>query len=186
MLPITNYFPFSKLFQGVYAIGLRQLMFAFVMLVGSGTTLAATTDWGIIPVGQETTISFAAYDITKNFTDQYSFALLAGTDASYAVTVTFDVCARGCGNPDLAYGLYGESGQLISDSGSAVLSSGNFYLQVKGTGMGAGNSVDYSGAMTFMVSPVPEPGDLALMFVGTSCLIWGARARRRLIAKETP
>jgi hypothetical protein len=159
----------------------------WLILAGGGrTALAADANWGVIPVGEATTISFAAYDITTNFTDKYSFSLQTGTDASYAVTVTFDVCARGCGNPDLSYGLYNDTGQLVSDTGTATLSSGNYYLQVKGTGMGSGNSVDYSGSITFMVSgvpdlvsAVPEPGDLALTFVGISCLAWGVQRRRQ-------
>lgn len=145
----------------------------------SSATFAADSDWGVIPVGQETTISFASYDITKNFTDQYSFTLQAGTDSSYAVAVTFDVCNNGCGNPDLSYGIYDATGQLVSDSGSAVLTSGTYYFQVKGTGFGAGNSVDYSGNISFMVSAVPEPADLMLMLVGTSCLAWAVKRRRQ-------
>ena len=140
---------------------------------------AADTDWGVIPVGEETTISFASYDITKNFTDQYSFTLQAGTDSSYAVAVSFDVCKNGCGNPDLSYGIYDANGGLVSDSGSAVLASGNYVFQVKGTGMGAGNSVDYTGGISFMVSAVPEPADLLLMLVGSSCLAWAIKRRRQ-------
>ena len=121
---------------------------------------AADTDWGVIPVGQETTISFASYDITRNFTDQYSFTLQAGTDSSFAVAVTFDVCKNRCGKPRLSYGIYDATGQLVSDSGSAVLTSGTYYFQVKGTGMRSGNSVDYSSNISFLVSAVPEPADL--------------------------
>jgi hypothetical protein len=91
-----------------------QWLCLMVACLFGGAAQSADTDWGVIPVGQETTISFASYDITKNFTDQYSFSLQAGTDTSYAVTVTFDVCAYGCGNPTLSYGLYDASGQLVS------------------------------------------------------------------------
>jgi hypothetical protein len=148
----------------------------------SSTSFAADGDWGVIPVGQETTISFSAYDITKNFTDQYSFTLQSGADSSYSVAVTFDVCKRGCGNPDLAYGIYDANGGIVSDSGSAVLTSGTYVFQVKGTGMGAGNSVDYAGDVSFMVSAVPEPADILLMLVGSSCLAWAIKRRRRSVS----
>jgi hypothetical protein len=160
----------------------KVILKAFKLLVGalfSLPLLAAESDWGVIPVGEETTISFAEYDITKNFTNQYSFTLQAGTDSSYQVAVTFDVCKYGCGNPDLSYGIYDGQGQLVSDSGSAVLNSGNYYFQVKGVGMGAGNSVDYSGSITFMVSAVPEPAELMLMLVGASCMGWAIKRRRQ-------
>lgn len=158
----------------------KLVWLALCCLFGSAA-FAADGDWGVIPVDQETTISFAAYDITKNFTDQYSFTLQAGTDSSYSVAVTFDVCKNGCGNPSLSYGIYDATGQLVSDSGSAVLTSGSYYFQVKGTGMGAGNSVDYSGNISFMVSAVPEPADLLLMLVGTSCLAWAVKRRRQRV-----
>lgn len=47
--------------------------------------------------------------------------------------------------------------------------------------MGAGNSVDYSGNISFMVSAVPEPADLLLMLVGTSCLAWAVKRRRQRV-----
>jgi hypothetical protein len=159
---------------------LFQLVCLVFSCVFGGAAWATATDWGVIPVGQETTISFASYDITKNFTDQYSFSLQAGTDTSYAVTVTFDVCRYGCGNPSLSYGLYDASGQLVSNTGTAVLTSGDYYFQVKGTGMGAGNSVDYNGSISFMVSAVPEPSDVILMIVGLFSLVWAIKRRRHL------
>jgi hypothetical protein len=158
---------------------LFRLVCLMFYCIFSNAAWATATDWGVIPVGQETTISFASYDITKNFTDQYSFGLQAGTDTSYAVTVSFDVCARGCGNPSLSYGLYDASGQLVSNTGTAVLTSGDYYFQVKGTGMGAGNNVDYTGSISFMVSAVPEPSDVILMMVGLCCLVWAINRRRQ-------
>lgn len=59
---------------------LFQLVCLVFSCVFGGAAWATATDWGVIPVGQETTISFASYDITKNFTDQYSFSLQAGTE----------------------------------------------------------------------------------------------------------
>lgn len=152
--------------------------------------LAADVDWGVISVSQPTTITFASQDITKNFTDQYYFSLSAGTDASYAVTMSFDVCQSGCGNPSISYGVYDTTGKLISDSGSAVLTSGRYVLQVKGTGTGSGNTESYSGFIAFngagtsngltsFVSAVPEPRDYALMLTGLVMLAASVRHRRR-------
>jgi hypothetical protein len=152
---------------------------------------SADADWGVIPLDQETTISFGASDITKNFTDQYAFTLGGGTESAYQVVAYFDACSSGCGNAALSYGIYDANGGLVSDSGSAVLSSGNYVLQVKGTGMGAGNTVSYSGAITFfasasdlsIVSAVPEPADWMLLACG-SLLVLGA-LRRQARHKKT-
>ncbi len=155
----------------------------------------AETDWGVIPLNQEpTTMPFGATDITKNFTDQYNFSIQGGTEASAEVTVTFDVCKNGCGNPELTYGVYDAQGQLISEiqgSGSVTLTAGDYYFQVKGTGMGSGNSVDYSGTMTFSsslagpahVSGAPEPADWLLMISGSTFLTWAVKRRRKLQSK---
>lgn len=155
----------------------------FLLFLLVRTAHAEDADWGVIPVEQTTTISFEAYDITKDFTDQYSFSILSGTDTSYSVSVIFDICSNGCGNPELSYGIYNANGGLVSESGSAVLSSGNYVFQVKGTGMGAGNSVDYSGSITFLVSAVPEPSDIALFL--TASLIAGVAIRTRRTRNAT-
>jgi len=176
LLPLRHQARRARFGSGLW----RALLLLWLALVG-GKAFAADYNWGVIPVGEETTISFAAYDITKNFTDQYAFSLQAGSDASYAVTVTFDVCKYGCGNPDLSYGIYDATGRLVSDTGSATLTSGVYYFQVKGTGMGAGNSVDYSGSITFntsFVSGAPEPADWLLMVSGSAFLGWAVKRRR--------
>jgi EpsD family peptidyl-prolyl cis-trans isomerase len=147
---------------------------------------SADADWGVIPIDQETAISFGATDITKNFTDQYAFTLGGGTEAAYQVVASFDACTTGCGNAALSYGIYDANGGLVSDSGSAVLSSGNYVLQVKGTGMGSGNSASYNGAITFfassiselsLVSTVPEPADWLLLACGLALVGFGVRRR---------
>lgn len=156
-----------------------------LVLLGSSHSFAATqtddrtVNWGVIPVGETTTMSFGRHDITKNFTDKYDFSLKSGSDATYDVAVTFKVCAKGCGNPSLAFGIYNTTGSLISDSGEAVLKSGNYVFQVKGTGVGSRNSVGYSGGMTFVVSGVPEPADYLLMLAGLSFLGWTIKRRER-------
>jgi hypothetical protein len=164
------------------------------LVLTANPSWGAETDWGVIPLDQETVISFGATDITKNFTDQYDFSIQGGTEASAKVTVTFDVCQNGCGNPELTYGVYNEQGQLISEiqgSGSVTLTAGDYYFQVKGTGMGSGNSVDYSGTMTFNtslagpanVSGAPEPSDWLLMVSGSTFLAWAVKRRRNLQSK---
>lgn len=171
---------------------LRTALLAW-LLASIATARANTTqDWGTVatPLSSPVTFSFAQYDITRNFTDQYNFSLQGGTGASYSVTFAFDPCRKGCGNPDLSYGIYDRNGGLIaSTNGTVTLSAGNYAFQVKGTGMGAGNSVDYWGSVTFaaapsslttvtMVSPAPEPSTLLLMLCGLAGLGWSAWRRR--------
>jgi|LakMenEpi03Aug12_release.lakeMendotaPanAssembly.Ray.scaffolds.fasta_scaffold78566_1 hypothetical protein len=141
---------------------------------------ASETDWGVISIEQQVTYNFSATDITKNFTDQYTFSISGDGSAGYSVDVFFDFCKHGCGNPDVSYGIYDLNGGLISDTGSATLSSGDYVFMVKGTGMGAGNSLDYNGSMTFnsFVSAAPEPSDFFLSITGISCLIQMVRSRR--------
>lgn len=144
-------------------------------------------DWGAVatPITSEASFSFAQYNITNNFTDQYSFSLEGASGAAYSVTFAFDVCRNGCGSPDLSYGIYDSNGGLIaSTSGTVTLSAGNYVFQVKGDGMGSGNSVDYWGSVTFnavatsMVSPAPEPSSLVLTLFGMGGLGWAVRRRR--------
>jgi hypothetical protein len=173
----------------------KMLMILLLPLIlTANPSWGAETDWGVIPLDQVTVISFGATDITNNFTDQYNFSIQGGTEASAEVTVTFDVCQKGCGNPELTYGVYNEQGQLISEiqgSGSVTLTAGDYYFQVKGTGMGSGNSVDYSGTMTFNtslagpanVSGAPEPSDWLLMVSGSTFLAWAVKRRRNLQSK---
>ena len=150
------------------------------------------------PITSEVSFSFAQYDISKNFTDQYNFSLEGGAGATYSVSFNFDACKNGCGNPDLTYGIYDRNGSLVtSTNGTVTLSAGAYTFQVKGIGMGSGNSVDYFGSVTFtavgsssmstsgsnmtgslsMVSPTPEPSSLALSVLGLSMLAWSARRK---------
>lgn len=164
---------------------LIRLMVMVAALLASVQSMAQqVTDWGVIPLDQNTTISFASYDITRNFTDQYNFSLQGSGDAAYAVTVTFNVCANGCGNPSFSYGVYNANGSLIDSSGAVVLKAGDYTFQVKGTGMGSGNSVDYMGSMSFFVSAVPEPGDIFLLLTGLPLLAWAVKRRRDRQGKD--
>jgi len=166
----------------------RHLMGALILSsLLSGTAHAdIVEDWGAIslPITEEATFSFEQYDIDKNFTDQYAFSLEGEAGAAYTVTFDFDPCGGGCGNPDIAYGIYDANGGLITEtSGAVTLSAGNYVFQVKGTGMGSGNLLDYWGSVTFsataIIPPVPEPGMLWLIAPGAA-LLWRQRDRYRL------
>lgn len=157
-----------------------KLIGLLLLIISPFSNAEIIDDWGTVTtsVEGETTFSFAQYDITNNFTDQYAFSLEGSGDATYSVTFTFDPCRNGCGNPDLSYGIYDANGGLIeATNGMVVLSAGNYVFQVKGDGMGSGNSVDYFGSITFavttsnIVSPAPEPSTLLLMIFGFMILM---------------
>jgi len=158
----------------------------------SAATLVA--DWGSVasPLTNSASFSFAQYDITNNFADQYAFSLEGSSDTTYAVTFNFDPCKNGCGNPNLSYGIYDANGSILSASnGSITLSSGNYIFQVKGAGMGNGNNASYFGTINFsaiateLVSPAPEPSSLILIMAGLCIVTWAIR-RRRLQERTNP
>lgn len=167
----------------------------FVPALGVAEEVA---DWGAVvtPLSSEATFSFAQYDVTDNFTHDYAFSLEGEAGATYEVTFLFDICRNGCGNPDLSYGIYEANGNLLTgDSSTLVLSPGDYVFQVKGDGMGSGNSVDYWGEVTFtatavsaegVVAPVPEPASVVLTGAGLAVVGWAAyrRRSRRMLAPE--
>lgn len=159
--------------------------FFFVLLMSllmplNSANAEIIADWGTIstPLEEDVTFTIAQYDVSSNFTHDYNFSLEGDADAFYEVTFNFDYCTRGCGNIATSYGIYEQNGSLISDvttGGNLVLSTGNYSLQVKGTGFGAGNNLDYLGSMTFsattapttaMISAAPEPESFLLMLTG--------------------
>ena len=82
---------------------------------------------------------------------------------------------------------------ITADAGSVTLSAGSYVFEVKGNGLGSGNSVDYSGEVTFtatmagadsIVAPVPEPASIILTAVGLS-VVGGAVWRRRRSSART-
>lgn len=166
---------------------LRVALLAIGYLFATPASAEVVADWGTVatPLTTEASFSFARYDINQNFTDQYVFTLEGESGAAYNVTFQFDLCRSGCGNPDLSYGIYDANGGLVTtENGVATLSAGTYVFQVKGDGMGAGNSVDYWGSVTFnavtmtMVSPAPEPSSLMLTLFGMGGLGWAVRRRR--------
>lgn len=169
---------------------LSWLVTASVVLPSTGFT-EVIEDWGTVvtPIENEASFSFAQYDVDGNFTHDYLFSLEGEAGATYEVTFQFDACKNGCGNPELSYGIYDANGGLYSaTSGTVLLSAGSYAFQVSATGMGAGNSVDYWGDLTFsatlvsadnIVAPVPEPTTLALSGAGAGIVAWAAYRRRR-------
>lgn len=134
---------------------------------------AVVDDWGTIttPLQEDLTFSFEQNDITKNFTDEYTFSLEGDAGAAYEVTFNMDFCSYGCGNVDTTYAIYDLNGSMYSDvsaDGIITLESGDYSFEVKATGVGAGNSIDYYGSVTFtnMASPAPEPPAFLLILVG--------------------
>lgn len=167
---------------------LHSVLLAASFLVAIPASAAMIADWGTVatPIASETSFSFARYDISNNFADQYAFSLEGDSGAAYNVTFQFDLCRSGCGNPDLSYGIYDAKGGLVTaTNGVATLSAGSYVFQLKGSGMGTGNSVDYWGSVTFnavsmsMVSPAPEPSSLMLTLFGMGGLGWAVRRRER-------
>jgi hypothetical protein len=139
-------------------------------------------NWGavITPVVEQATFNFSRTGISQNFTDDYLFSLQGSSGATYSVTFDLSGCARGCGNAALTYGIYDANGGLVADasSGSVTLAAGSYSLQVKGTGMGAGNNIGYDGTVTFSaaaagtVSAAPEPSTYLLTLIGLTLVGW--------------
>ena len=145
------------------------------LLLAAPVRAQLVVDWGAINLEQSTTINFQHLDISRNFTDQYLFSLAGGSEVGYSVQVLFHPCRNGCGNVAVEYGVYDANGGLLSDGGSAVLTAGSYSFQVKGSGMGAGNSLDYSGSISFFVTAVPEAADGLLFALVLLWLAWQGR-----------
>jgi EpsD family peptidyl-prolyl cis-trans isomerase len=168
--------------------GLARILFAAAiglgMMLARGAAADVVADWGRVstPINSPVTFSFAQYDVGSNFSHAYAFTLEGSAGATYQVSFSFDACRSGCGNPVLSYGIDGTSD---SGPGTYLLTAGTHSFVVTGTGMGAGNSLDYWGSVTIsavsgaadMVSPVPEPETYLLLVPGL--LLVAAAARRR-------
>lgn len=142
-------------------------------------------DWGVIAVGSESTFTFTLSGSSTNFSDEYAFTLAGSTDINYFTNNFLATCTKGCGNPVVEFGIYNASGSLIDASGATTLEAGSYVFQVKGTGMGAGNTAGSGGIISFyseapeLVSPAPEPSSWLLMLSGLALLAGLMRRRSR-------
>jgi hypothetical protein len=169
---------------------IRYIVVFFLISVPLSGRADTNTDWGLIvtPITNDITFAFSQQNITKNFTDQYAFSLQGGAGVDYTLTFNFDPCKNGCGNPDLRWGIYNQNGGLVSElstNGSYTLTSGNYTFEVKGTGMGAGNTVDYAGTMTFstgMMTSVPDGEGWVLSASGL--LFLGLMKKRKMLRAQ--
>ncbi len=130
------------------------------------------------------TFNFGSTDITHNTKTAYDFWVSGDATAQASVQLTLDPCTYGCGNPAISYDIYADGQKLQSNSdGTYTLSLGDHTYQIHITGMGSGNTVDYSGQITFTaVSATPEPAEWLLMLIGLGAA--AAQARRRKAVPE--
>lgn len=136
------------------------------------------TNWGVIDASNPITINFTGLDLTKNFTQEYTFSTLSTVSLSSQLNVTYSMCQRGCGNPAISYNIIADKTSIIGNQQAVLLTPGSYVMSVKGTGFGSGNSASYIGHSTF-ISPVPEPGDYLLMIVGSLTLMAAVWFRKR-------
>jgi hypothetical protein len=162
---------------------IRTILLGIGIILSAPASAAVIADWGVIPIGSETSFIFTPSDATTNFSDQYRFSLVGSTAISYSTSSFLALCTRGCGSPALEFGIYDASGGLLDASGSIMLGAGNYAFQIRGTGMGSGNTAGTGGVINFysqateLVSPTPEPATWLLMVSGLALL--GLRMRRR-------
>jgi EpsD family peptidyl-prolyl cis-trans isomerase len=162
---------------------------ALAALLTQPAAAAVIADWGTVstPIASPVTFSFAQHDVRSNFTHEYVFTLEGSAGAAYNVSFQFDACRNGCGNPVLHYGIGGSLSE--SPTGSYMLAPGTYSFVVSATGMGAGNSVDYWGAVVIsgasgVVSPVPEPEIVVLSLAGALLVMAVAHRRRARERKD--
>ena len=165
-----------------FRYSLAALTLGILTQIAHADTLA---DWGLIPIGSETSFIYLPPPEVTNFTDQYRFSLAGQTSVNFSSAYFLNPCLKGCGNPDLAFGIYDSNGGLIDASGSTTLGAGDYVIQVKGTGLGSGNTAGsggvinfYTSAMVEVVSPAPEPAAWLLMLSGLAAVAGGLRKRR--------
>jgi len=162
----------------------RALLCGLTALFAQPAAAEVVADWGTIstPLTSPVTFSFAQYNVARNFNHEYVFTLEGSAGATYDVSFQFDACRNGCGSPILHYGIGGSLSE--SPAGSYSLAAGTYSFTVSATGMGAGNTVDYWGAVVIsgggsgVVAPVPEPEIFMLAVPGTLLVMAVARRRR--------
>ena len=165
---------------------LRLVAMTIFMLAIVGPVRAdLIADWGVIPLGTETSFTFAPSNASTNFTDQYSFSLLGTTEINFSLSSFLGTCTKGCGSPSITYGIYDANGGLISGASPVTLGAGSYVFQIKGTGMGAGNKagsggiIDFYSAPAEVVSPAPEPGGWLLLLAGLGLVVGLARRQAK-------
>lgn len=162
---------------------IRTILLGIGIVLSAPASAAVLADWGVIPIGSERSFIFTPSDATTNFSDQYTFSLAGSTAINYSTSSFLALCTRGCGSPALEFGIYDASGGLLDASGSVTLNAGSYVFQIRGTGMGSGNTAGTGGTINFysqateLVSPTPEPATWLLMASGLALL--GLRMRRR-------
>ena len=165
---------------------IRMAITAILLLVFASPAQAdLIAEWGIIPIGSETSFTFTPSDASTNFTDQYSFSLLGTTEINFSLSSFLGTCTKGCGSPAITYGIYDANGGLISGASPVTLGAGSYVFQIKGTGMGAGNKpgsgglIDFYSAPAEVVSPAPEPGGWLLLLAGLGLVVGLARRQAK-------
>lgn len=168
---------------------IRTILLGIGIILSAQASAAVLADWGVIPIGSETSFIFTPSDATTNFSDQYSFSLEGSTTISYSTTSFLAVCDRGCGSPVLEFGIYEATGGLRDASGSITLGAGSYSFQIRGTGMGSGNTAGTGGVINFyseateLVSPTPEPATWLLMLSGLGLLGLHLQRRGRILSQ---
>lgn len=157
----------------------------FAVLLPHHAHADTLSDWGLVPIASQTSFIYLPPPEVSNFTDQYRFSLAGQTSVNFSSAYFLNPCLKGCGNPDLAFGIYDSNGGLVDASGSTTLAAGDYVFQVKGTGLGSGNTAGSGGIINFytaapieVVSPAPEPAAWLLMLSGLAAVAGGLRKRR--------
>ena len=171
---------------------IRMAITAILLLVFASPAQAdLIAEWGIIPIGSETSFTFTPSDASTNFTDQYSFSLAGATEINFSTSSFLATCSRGCGNPVVEFGIYDANGGLISAATPVTLEAGAYVFQIKGTGMGSGNTAGSGGIISFysapaeVVSPAPEPAGWLLLVAGLA-LVAGFARRQAALKRQQP
>ena len=165
---------------------MRKLLLAGTALLGlavSPASAAIVANLGVNPTSATGAFSHAVGGTT--FDDQITFQLVGSSQFLTIASVTnnfADAASRitnfsgsvfrivgeiGGGDDIRVIGPVAASANCGADcqgfGGSAILTAGNYYLDLTGTG---GGSAGYGGTLSTSVSAVPEPSTWAMMILG--------------------